>query len=144
LSLGTEPPPPPPPLDAQGLPEGYVFKPEYEITPRETVRRLREGGQDGRRFVLLDCRTPEEFAVARVEGAVLIPLQELAQRWEELIDEADADDASEIDLAVICHHGNRSLRASLMLRQHGFEDAMSVAGGIEAWSLGVDPEIPRY
>lgn len=142
--MSADAPTPPPPIDELGLPEGYLFKPEYEITPREAARRLQDGGEGGRTFYLLDCRTPEELETARIEGVTLIPLQELQQRWEEIVDEADADDASEIDLAVICHHGNRSLRASLMLRQMGFENAMSVAGGIEAWSLSVDSSVPRY
>ncbi|MFM9958488.1 MAG: rhodanese-like domain-containing protein [Phycisphaerales bacterium] len=106
-----------------------------EITPRDAAALL--DGARGR-ALLLDCRTPEEHATARIEGAVLIPMQELEQRLGEI--EGRQDDP----LVVHCHHGVRSLRVTAFLRQCGFEHAVSMSGGIDQWSLDVDPRVPRY
>ena len=88
--------------------------------------------------LLLDCRTPEEYATARIQGALLIPMQELSQR----VNEIDAWRARQI--IVHCHHGVRSLRVTHWLRDRGYENVSSLQGGIEAWSLDVDPQVPRY
>ena len=69
---------------------------------------------------------------------MLIPLGQLEDRIGELADWKPRQ------IVVHCHHGVRSLRACEMLQAHGFERVESMAGGIEAWSLTVDPEIPRY
>lgn len=121
------------PLDARGLPVGYGFQDEYEILPRDAA-----AGMKAKSLVLLDCRLDEELATAAIAGAVHIPLEELPVRMEEIEVPEGAT------LAVICHHGRRSLRAALLLRQNGFESAMSVAGGIEVWSRAVDAGVPRY
>ena len=47
-------------------------------------------------------------------------------------------------IAVMCHHGARSLSVAMWLRNQGFAKAQSVAGGIEHWSRAVDPTVPRY
>ena len=47
-------------------------------------------------------------------------------------------------VATLCHHGRRSLRASLALREVGFPDALSIAGGIDLWSRDIDSAVPRY
>jgi rhodanese-related sulfurtransferase len=74
--------------------------------------------------------------MARIEGAKLIPLGDLPQRLGEL------DRAKEI--FVFCHSGMRSDRAADFLRGAGFPRVSSVAGGIDAWSQEVDPNVPRY
>jgi len=88
--------------------------------------------------LLLDCRTPEEYAIAKIDGAVLIPMQEIAERLAELEPWRDKP------IIVHCHHGVRSLRVTHWLREKGFHLAQSMTGGIEAWSLEVDPAVPRY
>lgn len=135
-------------LDERGLPTGYAFNPDLEVTPREVHRALRAGaeGETGSRAgpagveppILLDVREAEELRVASVAGSVHIPLHELADRLGELEDYRDRT------IAVLCHHGRRSLKGALLLRQAGFAGAKSVAGGIEAWSLSADPRVPRY
>jgi rhodanese-related sulfurtransferase len=105
-----------------------------EMTPQEAKAKLDEGTS-----VLIDVREPEEFAVARVEGARLIPMQSIPaelQRLEGLSDESD--------LMVMCHHGVRSLQVAVWLREHGIENCWSVTGGIDRWSLEVDTGVPRY
>ncbi len=86
--------------------------------------------------VVLDVRTPEELALAALPGARHIPLHELPQRF------ADLNPAATI--AVLCHHGVRSLLAARLLEQNGFTDVSSVAGGIAAWSEQIDPSVPQY
>ena len=108
-----------------------------ELTPeaaREAVTKSRSGTAP----LVLDCRTPEEHATARIEGAILIPMQELPARLGEI--EAWRDGR----IIVHCHHGMRSLRVARWLREQGFARAQSMAGGIDAWSETVDPTVPRY
>jgi rhodanese-related sulfurtransferase len=96
---------------------------------------MRERGED---VLLLDVRTPREHAVARIEGAALVPLQQLPARVEELRPYADRP------VVTVCHRGMRSLQAAAFLRQAGFRDVRSMAGGIDLWSRAVDPSVPRY
>jgi len=107
-----------------------------EITAVEASRILQEASAG--ECLLLDCRTPEEHATARIQGAVLIPMQELTQRVSEL----GSWQARQI--IVYCHHGVRSLRVTHWLRDRGYEHVSSLRGGIEAWSREVDPQVPCY
>lgn len=109
-----------------------------EVTPEELRRRLTEEAES---VVVVDCREPEEHAIARLEGAVLVPMGEVQSRLDELRD-LSAD--GERDVVVMCHHGVRSLRVAVALRQAGFDDAVSLAGGIDRWSQEIDPAVPRY
>ena len=99
------------------------------------VEELAELRQRGHELTLLDVRTPQEHAICRLEGAELIPIQVLPQRWHEL------DPGAEI--VVYCHTGVRSVHATAFLRSHGLR-ARNLVGGINAWSLRVDPAVPRY
>lgn len=121
------------PLDDRGLPRGYPFKRELEVTPRELKEMLASG-----RVVVVDVRTGPELEAASIPGVIHIPLDELERRHDEI--EREPGQA----LAVLCHHGVRSMRGALLLRAVGFADAVSVAGGIDAWSLGADAGTPRY
>ncbi|HZW09024.1 MAG TPA: rhodanese-like domain-containing protein [Phycisphaerales bacterium] len=126
---------------ATGLPPGATLRPEHEVSPGQAAAMLREPAG----YLVLDCRLPEEFEAARVEGSVPIPLHELESRLdevEEALGERGGDKAA--PFAVLCHHGHRSLRAALLLQQHGFTGARSVYGGIELWACAVDGSIPRY
>jgi rhodanese-related sulfurtransferase len=101
----------------------------------EAVHARRNRGDS---FLLLDCREQDEWDICHIDGAILIPMSKLQLRVTEL----DAYRASQI--IVYCHHGVRSLRVALWLQQQGFPQAASMAGGIEEWSLNVDPDVPRY
>jgi adenylyltransferase/sulfurtransferase len=105
---------------------------ELEIKPAEVKARL-DGGE---KLVLVDVREPWEFDLCRIEGAKHIPLGSLAASLQTLPDVGE--------LICYCHHGMRSLDAAAWLRFQGFEKAKSLAGGIERWSVEVDPKIPRY
>lgn len=89
--------------------------------------------------MLIDVREPEEFAITRIEGATLIPMRDIPASLQQL--EAKADDAR---LIVFCHHGIRSLNVAHWLRERGVAACQSMAGGIDAWSVRVDPSVPRY
>jgi adenylyltransferase/sulfurtransferase len=103
-----------------------------EISPEALNERLRRGADT----VLLDVREPMEFEIARIEGAVLVPLRTLESRAGEF------DPSS--DVVTICHHGVRSLRAVHILRRAGFRCVASLAGGVAAWSERIDPSMPQY
>ena len=108
---------------------------QLEITPKQAKERL--NGPSG--AIIIDVREPEEYAVARLAGSQLLPMGTVpneVQRLERLSDEAD--------LLVLCHHGVRSLQVVAWLRQRGFENCWSITGGIDRWSLEVDPTVPRY
>lgn len=131
-------------LDARGLPLGYPFNPDWEITPRETKSLLKsagDAGEHGGGFVLVDCRRPDEWQVARIEGAVLIPMSEIERRADELESE---DGSRDRPIVVHCHHGARSLKVTAALRGMGFTNVRSMAGGIDLWSVDVDPSVKRY
>lgn len=89
-------------------------------------------------LLLLDVREEDEYATARIEGSRLIPMSQLGQRLEEL------DDYRDTLIVVHCHHGIRSLQVTHALRHHGFPKVQSMSGGIDQWSLHVDPDVPRY
>jgi adenylyltransferase/sulfurtransferase len=105
---------------------------ELEIDARELKARLDRGDD----LVLVDVREPHEHEIASIPGARLIPLNRLPEHLNEL------DSSREIVLH--CHHGVRSMRALEMLRESGFRKLESLRGGIDAWSLEVDPSVPRY
>jgi rhodanese-related sulfurtransferase len=91
---------------------------------------------DAGSIILLDVRTDEELELAKLDGAVHIPLAELSARSGELNPQAP--------IAVLCHHGVRSELAGRLLERNGFADVSHLIGGIDAWSEAVDPSIPRY
>jgi sulfur-carrier protein adenylyltransferase/sulfurtransferase len=105
---------------------------DFDVQPEELKRWLDEG----RDVVVLDVRTPLEHDIAHIEGARLVPLQELRDRLGEL------DPAATI--VAHCHSGMRSAQAVSFLRRMGYDRARNLAGGIDAWSTRVDPAVPRY
>lgn len=101
----------------------------------QAVKAKFDAGDD---FLLVDCREADEYAAARIDAARLLPMSEIERRVRELEAERGRP------IVVHCHHGGRSLRVAKWLRQQGFAGAQSMAGGIEAWSLEIDPSVPRY
>jgi rhodanese-related sulfurtransferase len=106
----------------------------WEIDVHAVATRLRASDD----MLLIDCREPDEYNVVHIEGAELMPMSQLAGRAHEL------DPQRGRPIVVHCHHGGRSLRVVKWLRDHGFPTAQSMAGGIDAWSLEIDPSKPRY
>lgn len=104
--------------------------------PREvdvaTARDLLAGGG----AELLDVREPYEHAICRIPGSRLLPLREVPAALGSL--------PRDKTLLVLCHHGARSARVVQLLRDSGFDRAVNVRGGIDAWAAEVDPTLPRY
>jgi adenylyltransferase/sulfurtransferase len=107
--------------------------PVMTITPLELKARL----DAGEKIRLVDVREQEEWAVARLPGAELIPLSSFQQRGPA---ELDPDDA----LVLYCHHGIRSARAQSFLQAQGYSNVTNLTGGIDAWATTVDPTMRRY
>lgn len=104
-----------------------------EVTP-EQFAALRTAPNPPR---LLDVREGWEYETAHLENSHPMPMGEVPSR---AYNELDPDEP----IVVLCHHGARSLNVTMWLRQQGFEQAQSLAGGIDAWSRSIDPSIPRY
>lgn len=105
-----------------------------QITPRDLAQQI----SNGRDVCLIDVRQPWENAIATLPGCQLIPMGELPYRTTEIKTTVDQP------LVLFCHHGIRSLSAGEYLERIGFQNVLSLAGGIDAWSCEVDPTIPRY
>jgi rhodanese-related sulfurtransferase len=93
----------------------------------------------GKPVLLIDVRRPWEHERAALPGSVLIPLDELTER----ADEIEAPPPGTLVVAY-CHHGVRSLSASVLLDRLGLPGVASLRGGIDAWSREIDPTVPRY
>ncbi len=87
---------------------------------------------------LIDVREQDEFELARIPGAELLPLSQWPAVASAKLTNPDQP------LLIQCHHGGRSARAAEFLLRNGFTDVTNVAGGIDAWSVEIDPAIPRY
>ncbi|HEU5352312.1 MAG TPA: rhodanese-like domain-containing protein [Terracidiphilus sp.] len=105
---------------------------EFEISAAEAAALLKE-----KKARLIDVREPWEFATAKVEECVLMPMGEVAARAHQ---ELDPDE----HLIVMCHAGVRSMNVTVWLRNQGFEQVQSLRGGIDAWSREVDAKVARY
>jgi adenylyltransferase/sulfurtransferase len=105
---------------------------DLQITPVDVKTRL----DRGEKLLLVDVREPWEYELCRIEGAKLIPMGSVPANLQAL----DTDE----DVICYCHHGVRSLDVAVWLRGQGVEGAKSLAGGIERWSVEVDPQVPRY
>src|SRR6266481_5210127 len=103
-----------------------------EMSPQELKRRM----DAGEPFELIDVREPFEYEIARIDGAKLIPLGEIAERLDEL--------EREQPIIAHCHSGMRSAQAVRLLQRRGFGNVYNLEGGIDAWSEQIDPNVPQY
>jgi molybdopterin/thiamine biosynthesis adenylyltransferase/rhodanese-related sulfurtransferase/molybdopterin converting factor small subunit len=105
---------------------------DSEILPTELSEKLHSPDPP----FLVDVREPEEWAIARIEGARLIPLGELSRRVDELTQARE--------LVVYCKMGGRSARAVAQLQALGFRQVRNLTGGLDRWRNEVDPSLTRY
>ena len=98
-----------------------------------TLNERLENGDD---ICLIDVREDWEYSLASIKGSSHIPLNELADRIQEIMFEEE--------IAVYCHHGERAFLGAEILLESGFKKVYHLTGGIDAWSQVVDPKIPRY
>jgi adenylyltransferase/sulfurtransferase len=103
-----------------------------EIGPLELKQRLDRGDQ----LIVLDVRESEEIAIAPFPRAMCVQMGDIPARLSELDPDAE--------WVVVCHRGIRSAQVAIYLARMGFERVSNLSGGIDAWSMLVDPETPRY
>ena len=120
-----------------GLTRGEVKKSDHDVLDI-SVEDLKAKLDRKEDFVFLDVREPFEHQIAKIKGAKLITLGQLENHLAEL------EGVKDKEVVAHCHHGGRSRRALEFLKSKGFKKLKNVAGGIDAWSLNVDPAVPRY
>ena len=102
------------------------------ITPGQLAERRGRGDAP----LVVDVREPEEFELARIEGAQLMPLSRFDE-WAATLDPS-------AEIVFMCHHGIRSAQVCAVLSRQGFTKLYNLAGGIDRWSCEVDRRVPRY
>src|SRR5271154_855321 len=105
------------------MPENILYVDLMSITPTELKARL----DRGEKFRLIDVREADEWAVAKLPGAELIPLSQFQQRGPEELSPGE-------DIVLYCHHGVRSGRAQAFLQAQGYANVKNLTGGIDAWA----------
>jgi len=103
-----------------------------EITAQDLAEKLKSPSPP----LLIDVREPREFRFCRIEGAALKPLGEI-ERWAQELD-------PNTEIVLQCHTGVRSGQATAYLKSLGFQQVANLRGGIDAWSVLVDQDVPRY
>jgi monothiol glutaredoxin len=91
--------------------------------------------ESGTTIELVDVRTDEERALASIEGSRL-----LDRAYHDALLLRDRN----TPIVFQCHHGIRSQGAAEYFERQGFRNLYNLEGGIDAWSLLVDPSVPRY
>ncbi|GJP65409.1 hypothetical protein CLOP_g22294 [Closterium sp. NIES-67] len=132
---------------ARRLQEQYVLAAPHEGSAEGEGRSLEaelaeaEAESGGRRAVqLVDVREPREVELAAIPGFTVLPLSQFGQWGPTVADTLDPH----TDTYLLCHHGIRSQQMAEWLKSQGFTRLYNIAGGIDAYSLRVDPSIPRY
>jgi monothiol glutaredoxin len=134
---------------AEGLVVDYVTKPHEgfridnpnapatvkQLGVKQLAEKLATAKAAGTPFLLLDVRTPGEFETARIDGARLVD-----DGVRAMLESLPRD----TPLTFVCHHGGRSQAAADHWLKKGFTNVSNVVGGTDAWSLEVDPKVPRY
>jgi rhodanese-related sulfurtransferase len=111
-----------------------------EISVREVADKLAQAES----FVLLDVREDYELQSAALPPGVFefVPLSELAARQTAAL--PDAARNKDAKIVVFCHHGVRSAQVTAWLRQQGWTNVLSMAGGIDAYAQEIDPSVGMY
>src|SRR5437016_8640577 len=109
---------------------------DEEAIPAMSAHELKRKMDAREPFELIDVREKFEYEIARIDGAKLIPLREIAERADDLKREGP--------IVIHCHSGQRSAQAVRLLQQRGFANVYNLEGGIDAWSDQVDPGVPKY
>ena len=104
------------------------------VSPEEVAERMRVNPDDDFRFI--DVREKEELEISRIHGAEHFPMSEISDN----INNFDKDE----EIIFFCHHGMRSARVCEYFYKQGFKNVKNMTGGIDRWSLTVDPRVPRY
>lgn len=112
--------------------------------PEISVQEVAQKRAHDESFILLDVREPHELNYANLgDDVLLVPLSDIARRYEEALPEAVTVDKN-AEIVVMCHHGSRSAQVVAYLRQQGWTNVFNMDGGINAYANEVDPSIGRY
>ena len=126
-------------IDLVQTPEGPAFKIDNPNEPRRVKRlspaELHARMTRGDELLLVDVRTPEEREIATIAGG---------RALDPALHAEIGKGSRERTIVVYCHHGSRSQRAAEELVQQGFRDVYNLTGGINAWSMDIDPDVPMY
>ena len=104
--------------------------------PEVTVEELKQMQDRGQMPALLDVREAHEYALSDLPGAIKIPLGALPRSLDRI--------PKDRDLVVYCRTGGRSGNAVQFLRQSGYDKAVNLAGGVNAWAERIDPSMRKY
>jgi rhodanese-related sulfurtransferase len=102
-----------------------------QVTPQQVKESLKSNSPPH----VIDVRTSEEWNLANIKDAQLVN-EELTQKMMKW--------PRNTAIVFFCHHGQRSLDAVSYFAGHGFTNVKSMTGGIDVWSLDIDPSVPRY
>lgn len=100
---------------------------EYEISPNDVVQKI-ENKED---IILLDVRTPEEYAEVHLEGALLLPVEELSA--QSLADIGLGENVKNKEIIIYCRNGTRSKTAYDIMKSFGYANIKSISGGMIHW-----------
>ena len=113
--------------------------------PEVSVHDVAAKQNDDSEFLLVDVREPNELELASLpaEDFVNMPLSELRERRLDAVPE-ELRQNKELEVVLFCHKGLRSAQVTVFLRQQGWSNAVSMAGGIDAWADEIDESVGKY
>ncbi len=113
--------------------------------PEISVKEVHAKQEGGEAFILVDVREPNELDLASLpeEAFISMPLSDLRERRLEAVPDA-LNENKDADVVVFCHKGLRSAQVTVFLRQQGWKNAVSMAGGIDSWAEEIDESVGRY
>ena len=113
--------------------------------PEVSVHDVVDKQQQGTEFLLIDVREPNELVLASLPAGEFInlPLSELRERRLDALPEA-LNQNKDADVVLFCHKGLRSAQVTVFLRQQGWSNAVSMAGGIDVWAEEIDESVGKY
>ena len=109
---------------------------DAQVTPEIDATELDRRRRAGDPIAIVDVREPWELELCRLPESEAIPLDALPAHLSEL--------PRDRPLVLVCHHGVRSQRATAWLRAHGFDNAVNLIGGVDAWAREIDPAMRTY
>jgi rhodanese-related sulfurtransferase len=129
-------------LQVSGLAVGKPISPELilsgrlyrDVSAEETLRIIGQNGGQGSNNMVVDVRTPKEYAVTHMVGATLIPFEELEQRYRNEIPETAEK------IFVYCASGERSRLACDFLSSKGYSNLYNIQDGMAAWRGPIEGE----
>jgi molybdopterin/thiamine biosynthesis adenylyltransferase/rhodanese-related sulfurtransferase len=126
-----------------GIPQAKAAEEKEKASMQEMtvteLKQLLDSGADG--YLLIDVRNPNEYEIAKIPGAVLVPLPDIengsgVEKVKEMLNGHK--------LIAHCKMGGRSAKALGILKDKAGIEGINVTGGITAWSKEVDPSVPQY